>query len=101
MKKLIKEIKDVCDGYMGIMMTDETAEKILNEYPTIRKWGANDTEERNNIIDFVCLDICGMHVPKYFDTKEYKEKFKKGVIENATLKGYELDKESWIEEKEY
>jgi len=101
MKKLIQEIKDVCDGYMGIKITDEIAKKILNEYPSIRKWGANDTEERSNIIDFVVLDICGMHTPKYGDTKEYKEKFKKGIIENATLKGYELDEESWNAEKEY
>ena len=42
-----------------------------------------------------------MKVPKYGDTKEYKEKFKNGIIENATLKGYELDKESWNEETEY
>ncbi len=99
MEKLIQEIKDVCDGYMGIIITNEVAEKIFNEHPSIRKWGANDTEERGNIINFVCLDICGMKCPEYRDTKEYEKIFKKGIVENAALKGYELDKEVWSEEK--
>ena len=31
----------------------------------------------------------------YGDTEEYKKKFKKGIIENATLKGYELEENDW------
>ena len=101
MKKLIKDIKDVCDCSMSIIITDEIAEKILNENPSIRQFGANDTEERSNIIDFVCRDICGMRVPRYGDSKEYKEKFKKAIIDNATFKGYKLNEQDWNPEEEY
>lgn len=100
-EELIQEIKDVCSDYMGIKITDKKAKEILDEHPTIRKFGADDTQERSNILDFVCLDICNMKVPLYGNTKEYKQKFQKGIIENAAIKGYELNEEDWNENSEY
>ncbi len=94
MKQLIEEIKNVCSGYMGINITEEKAKEILNEYPTIKKFGANDTQERDNILNFICLDICNMKVPTYGDTKECKENFNNGIIKNAVSKGYTL-RECW------
>lgn len=99
--ELIQEIKDVTYVYMGIKITDKQASEILDEYPSIRKFGADDTEERSNIINHVCMDICNMKVPTYGDSQEYGNKFKKAIIENASLKGYELSKEEWNEQENY
>ena len=90
MEELIKDIKSVCLDYMSIVISDEQAVNILENNPSILEYGAYDTEERSNILYFVCLDICNMRVPMYKDTDEYCELFNKLLVANATSKGYGL-----------
>ena len=95
-KELIEDIKNVCIEYFGIIIKDDKANEILKEHPSIKEFGAYDTEERSNIINYICLDICNMKWPKYKDTDEYQLLFKKSIVENASSKGYELEEEAWI-----
>ena len=76
-EKLIEEVKDVVSDNIEILLTDKQAIECINEVPDVIKWGANDTECREKLCNFIGIKITGMKCPTYGDGDEYHEKYYK------------------------
>ena len=77
----IDEIRRVVKKYAGMEISQdlaiEAAEHLGEDVYAI------DTAEREIVVDYICMKVCGMRWPAYGDTQEYADKFYRELLANA------------------